>query len=142
MAFLDEIFSNYLVEESSRRNISMDIFNQTESLLIESVRITRICFFVLLLPCDLEIHHVTFLLQCRNLTNEPVETVDEFPSLICSTSNCFMDKINWIVLFVTVALFLISIGLKFCFQSFRTYREADFSLKNLFPEEKQYPTRF
>lgn len=114
VTFLDEIFSKNLIEEIQTKNLSIEIFNGTKVLLNESV---------------------------RNLTVEPVETIEEFPSLICGTSTCSMEKINWIVLLIAAVLLLISMGVTFSIQTILTIRQGEISLKKCF-SKKRCSTRF
>lgn len=78
---------------------------------------------------------VLVFLQCKNLTSDPIGTVDEYPPLYCAVSTCASDSLNYTVLFIVSATITTLILIICIVQSVQTRRRTIKSVTVLNPEQ-------
>ena len=83
--------------------------------------------------------------QCSNLTSTLVEAVEEYPPLICGETTCSSEEMNFMTLFITTLLILITVFIVLFVQSVKTIRERkqNVQIRNYrFNAAKESITRF
>ncbi|CAF3346864.1 unnamed protein product [Rotaria socialis] len=97
IAFINRTLENYLSAESTANNLTMDLFKTAKKLLID---------------------------HCANLTVKPIESIKEMPSLTCTPSSCFGNKLSFKVILI-ITILITSLMLVICtVQFFQTYKRT------------------